>query len=117
MSLHCGSVKRTKHLLGVALLGAVLLTLSPLTRAEVDGEELLAMMQSGQAGREAAQFFIDDVWQRWNDKVFCMPAGDRQQMSFDAVQAYLESHLGQLYRPRRYLIVQGLRSAFPCQSG
>ena len=93
-----------------------LLALSPLSRAEVDGEEFLAMMQS-EAGREAAQFFIDDVWQRWNDKAFCMPPGDRQQMGFDAVKSYLENHPEELYRPRRYLIVQGLRGAFPCQSG
>ena len=92
-----------------------LLALSPLSRAEVDGEEFLAMMQS-EAGREAAQLFIDDVWQRLNDKLFCMPPGDYQQMSFDAVKSYLEGHPEELYRPRRYLIVQGLRGAFPCQS-
>ena len=92
-----------------------LLALSPLSRAEVDGEEFLAMMQS-EAGREAAQFFIDDVWQRRNDSLFCMPPGDYQKMSFDAVKSYLESHPDELYRPRRYLIVQGLRGAFPCQS-
>ena len=98
------------------IIALALLALSPLSRAEVDGEEFLAMMQS-EAGREAAQFFIDDVWQRLNDKVFCMPPGDYRQRSFDAVKSYLESHPGELYRPRRYLIVQGLRSAFPCPSG
>ena len=98
-------------------MAAAMLVLAPFSHAEDDGEELLAMMQSGEAGREAAQFFIDDVWQRWNDKVFCMSAGDRQQLSFDAVLAYLENHPEELYRPRRYLIVQGLRGAFPCKSG
>lgn len=93
----------------------LLLTVSPFALAEVDGEELLEMMQSGEAGRDSAQFFIDDVWQRWNNKVFCMPPGDPQQLSFDAVLAYLESHPEALYRPRRYLIVQGLRGAFPCE--
>ncbi len=105
------------RLLAVAGLTAVLMVATSLTRAEVNGEELLEMMQSGKASREAAQFFIDDVWQRWNDKVFCIPSGDRQQMSFDAVLSFLESHPGELYRPRRYLIVQGLRGAFPCEQG
>ena len=94
----------------------LLLALPPLSRAEVNGEELLEMMQSD-AGRETAQFFIDDVWQKWNEGLFCIPEGDRQKLSFDAVKAYLESHPGELYRPRRYLIVQGLRDAFPCKSG
>lgn len=95
---------------------AMLLGMAPLSRAEVNGEELLEMMQSS-AGRETAQFFIDDVWQKWNEGLFCIPEGDRQKLSFDAVQAYLEAHPEQLYRPRRYLIVQGLRGAFPCNPG
>jgi hypothetical protein len=94
----------------------LLLALPPLSRAEVNGEELLEMMQSD-AGRETAQFFIDDVWQKWNEGLFCIPEGDRQKLSFDAVKAYLEAHPEELYRPRRYLIVQGLRGAFPCKSG
>ena len=106
----------SRSLLKAAMLGAAWLALSPLARAEVNGEELLDMMR-GDAGREVAQFFIDDVWQRWNDKVFCMPPGDRQQLSFDAVKSYLDAHPEQLYRPRRYLIVQGLRGAFPCSPG
>ena len=99
----------------MAVLGGVLLAFSAASRGEVNGEELLDMMNHD-ASHEAAQFFIDDVWQRWNDKVFCMPDGDRQRMSFDAVKFYLDSHPEELYRPRRYLIVQGLRSAFPCDA-
>ncbi len=95
---------------------ALLLALPPLSLAEVNGEELLEMMQRD-AGRETAQFFIDDVWQKWNEGLFCIPEGDRQKLSFDAVKAYLEAHPEELYRPRRYLIVQGLRGAFPCEPG
>ena len=103
-----------RKVLIVAAASLPLLALPPLSRAEVDGEELLEMMNS-EAGREVAQFFIDDVWQKWNEGLFCLPAGDPQQLSFDAVKAYLESHPEQLFRPRRYLIVQGLRGAFPCE--
>lgn len=103
-----------KLVAGICLAGLLVAWNAPL-RAEVDGEELLQMMNDAN-GREAAQFFIDDVWQRWNDKVFCMPNGNRQEMSFDAVKSYLDAHPEELYRPRRYLIVQGLRSAFPCAS-
>ena len=101
-----------KLVAGICLAG-LLATWNPPARAEVDGEELLLMMND-EKGREAAQFFIDDVWQRWNNKVFCMPEGNFQEMSFGAVKSYLDSHPEELYRPRRYLIVQGLRGAFPC---
>ncbi|MGD2141161.1 MAG: Rap1a/Tai family immunity protein [Burkholderiales bacterium] len=107
----------SKCVRAAGLLVALLLAQVPLSHAEVDGEEFLGLMQSGEEGRKAAQFFIDDVWQRWDQKVFCMPPGDRQQMSFDAVEVYLETHPQELYRPRRYLIVQALRDAFACGSG
>ena len=84
--------------------------------AEVNGEELLDMMQS-EAGREVAQLYIDDVWQKMDGALFCLPEGDPQQLSFDAVKEYLETHPEQLFRARRYLIVQGLRGAFPCEQG
>ena len=85
-------------------------------RAEVDGGKLRQTMRS-EAGKEYAQVFIDDVWQKWNGGLFCLLDGDRQQMAFEAVESYLELHPGELYRPRRYLIVQGLRSGFPCAAG
>ena len=94
----------------------LLLTASTALRAESNGEELLEMMESS-AGRDVAQTFIDDVWQKWNEGLFCLPEGDPQQLSFDAVLDYLESNPDQLYRPRRYLIIQGLRAAFPCSAG
>ena len=96
-----------------SVLAGVLLASSPVLRAESNGEELLEMMRSN-AGREVAQTFIDDVWQKWNKGLFCLPPGDPQQISFDAVMIYLESHPELLFRPRRYLIVQGLRAAYPC---
>lgn len=106
-----------KCVAAAAFLAVSLLAQVPLSHAEVDGEEFLDLMRSGEEGRKAAQFYIDDVWQRWDQKVFCMPPGDRQQMSFDAVEAYLEAHPHELYRARRYLIIQGLREAFACKSG
>ncbi|UCH47219.1 MAG: hypothetical protein JSU95_14125 [Betaproteobacteria bacterium] len=104
------------RILTVLTFAAMLLASSPVLRAESNGEELLEMMRSD-AGREVAQTFIDDVWQKWNEGLFCLPPGDRQQLSFDAVLSYLETHPELLFRPRRYLIVQGLRAAYPCSTG
>ncbi len=38
-------------------------------------------------------------------------------MAFGAVESYLDNDPGELFRPRRYLIVQTLRSGFPCAAG
>jgi hypothetical protein len=103
----------SRRILTVLTLAGVLLASSPTLRAESNGEELLEMMRSN-AGREVAQTFIDDVWQKWNEGLFCLPPGDPQQLSFDAVLTYLDTHPELLFRPRRYLIVQGLRAAYPC---
>jgi hypothetical protein len=51
----------------------------------------------------------------WDGTLFCVPGDDRQAQAFDAVKLYLEGNPGQLFRPRRYLIIQGLRAAYPCQ--
>ncbi len=100
-----------------AVASLVLLLAWPVAlHAEVDGEDLQQMMRSD-AGREYAQVFIDDVWRKWDGGLFCMPDGDRQQMAFGAVESYLDEHPGELYRPRRYLIVQALRTGFPCAAG
>ena len=95
-----------RSFVGATVLAVVLLVQSVGLRAEVDGEELLQMMRSD-AGKQYAQVFIDDVWQKWDGGLFCLPDGDRQQMTFKAVESYLDEHPGELYRPRRYLIVQG----------
>jgi hypothetical protein len=84
-----------------------------IARAEDDGEELLHFMRTS-ASAKTAQPFIDDVVARWNKSAFCIPDANTRQLSFDAVKLYLESNPSELYRQRRYLIIQGLRAAFPC---
>jgi len=106
----------SKRLVSAVASLALLLARPAALHAEVDGEELQQMMRSD-AGREYAQVFIDDVWQRWDGGLFCIPDGNRQQMAFGAVESYLDAHPGELYRPRRYLIVQALRTGFPCVAG
>lgn len=93
----------------------VLLLALPMTaQAEEDGDELLDFM-SRPATRELASGYIDSVWKEWNGGgLFCIPEGNRQALAFDAVKTYLEDNPSQRYRPRRYLIVQGLRGAYPC---
>lgn len=96
------------------LMLALLLALPMTAQAEEDGEELLDFMRKP-ATRELASGYVDAVWKEWNGGgLFCIPEGDRQALAFDAVKAYLENNPDQRYRPRRYLIVQGLRGAYPC---
>jgi hypothetical protein len=83
--------------------------------AEDDGSEFLSLMNVNRPkARELAQRYIDNAADKWDGSVFCTPEQDRAQARFNAVKAYLESHPDQLWRPQRYLIIQGLRSAFPC---
>ena len=96
------------------------LLVSPsLAIAEYDGEELLGMMEKP-AGREIALAQIDDVRARWDGSVFCIARGNphapdnAQNAAFTAVKTYLENHPEECYRPRRYLIIPGLRGAYPC---
>ena len=87
--------------------------------AEDDGEELLGLMERP-ATRQVVLTHIDDVRSRWDGSVFCIakgnpqPPGDPQAAAFAAVKTYLEAHPEERYRPRRYLITQGLRAGFPC---
>jgi hypothetical protein len=81
--------------------------------AEDDGEEFLNLMRKPKA-RELAQRYIDNAADKWDGSVFCTPEEDRANERFNAVRSYLESHPQELWRPQRYLIIQGLRSAFPC---
>ena len=98
-----------------------LLVLPGLAIAEYDGEELLGMMEKP-ASREIALAQIDDVRTKWDGSVFCIARGnphapgDAQNAAFTAVKTYLETHPEERYRPRRYLIIQGLRGAYPCVS-
>ena len=90
-----------------------LLLVPALAKAETDGNELLEMMQHPK-GRDASQPFIDDVWLKWNNGLFCIPEENIQDATFAVVLEYLETHPEVLFRPRRYVIVQALRAGFPC---
>lgn len=98
----------------------LLLALPGLAFAEDDGDELLALMEKP-ATRETALAHIDDVRTKWDGSVFCIAKGnpdaaeDPRDAAFAAVKTYLQAHPEERYRPRRYLIIQGLRAAFPCQ--
>jgi hypothetical protein len=98
----------------------MLLLVSPgLALAEDDGDELLGLMERP-ATREAALEHIDNVRTKWDGSVFCIAkdnpraADNPQAAAFVAVKTYLETHPEERYRPRRYLIIQGLRAAYPC---
>lgn len=96
------------------LMLVLLMALPMMAQAEIDGDELLENMLRPST-RELASGYIDAVWKEWNGGgLFCIPEGDRQALAFDAVKTYLENNPDQRYRPRRYLIVQGLRGAYPC---
>ena len=96
-----------------------LLTLSGYALAEDDGDELLGLMERP-ATRKVALAHIDDVREKWDGSVFCIAKGnphvqnDPQAAAFAAVKTYLQMHPEERYRPRRYLITQGLRTAYPC---
>ena len=99
----------------------ILLLLRPgLVNAEEDGDELLGLMERP-ATRQAVLAHIDDVRTKWDGSVFCIAKGnpnaaeDPRDAAFAAVKTYLQAHPEERYRPRRYLIIQGLRAAFPCQ--
>lgn len=102
------------------LLLVSLLVLPALAVADDDGEELLGTMEKP-AGREVALTQIDDVRAKWDGSVFCIAKGNAhapdnaQNAAFTAVKTYLEAHAEERYRPRRYLIIQGLRAAYPCK--
>lgn len=83
-------------------------------QAEDDGEEMLELMRQPN-GREVAQPYVNIVWRKWDGTLFCVPEGnDRDGMAYEAVRSYLTDHPEELSRPRRYLIIQSLRVAYPC---
>ena len=93
----------------------LLLALPAIALAEDDGNELLAFMLRP-ASHGVALAYIDNVRTEWDGTLFCIPGDDRQARAFDAVKVYLEGNPEQRFRPRRYLIIQGLRAAYPCQT-
>ena len=104
----------SKH--AVSRLAILLLVALPaIAVAEDDGNELLDFMRRP-ASHEVALAYIDSVRTEWDGTLFCIPGEDRQAQAFDAVKDYLEENPEQRFRPRRYLIIQGLRAAYPCPS-
>jgi hypothetical protein len=94
---------------------AALLAVSGAVHAEDDGEEFLRLMRQP-AARELAQRHIDNAADKWDGSVFCTPVENREDARFQAVLDYLEQHPQELWRPQRYLIIQGLRAAYPCRT-
>ena len=95
------------------LLALSLFGLSAAASAEDDGEEFLRLM-SDHRTQEAAAMYVDAVWQGTDGALVCTETGDTAATDLAAVKAYLEANPGERYRQRRYLIIQGLRDAFPC---
>ena len=95
------------------ILLVLLLAISTTVAGEDDGNELLDFMQRP-VSHDVALAYIDDVRTRWDGTLFCIPGDDRQARAFDAVKHYLEGNPEQRFRARRYLIMQGLRVAYPC---
>ncbi|HEX7810646.1 MAG TPA: Rap1a/Tai family immunity protein [Burkholderiales bacterium] len=93
---------------------ALLLMAPALASAEDDGNELLGFMQNP-GSRDVAMMYVEAARKEWDGTLFCVTGGDPQKLAFDAVRQYLESHPEQRYRPRRYLIIQGLRTGYPCK--
>jgi hypothetical protein len=82
--------------------------------AEENGEELLSIMRQDK-GRAVAEPYVTSVLERWDGTLFCVAQrGDAGALAYDAVREYLEHHPGELVRERRYLIIQALRTAYPC---
>lgn len=81
--------------------------------AEDDGEEFLKLMHQ-KVTREVVQKHIDNAANKWEGRVVCTPEEDREEARFQAVLKYFEEHPQEMWRPQRYLIIQGLRAAFPC---
>jgi len=97
-----------------ALIAVLCLCFAGPASAEDDGEEFLKLMRQPVA-REAAQKHIDNAANKWEGSVLCTPVEDREDARFNAVRKYLEDNPQELWRPQRYLIIQGLRAAFPCK--
>ena len=97
-----------------SLIAALCLLAAAQALAEDDGEEFLKLMRQ-KATREVAQKHIDNAANKWEGRVVCTPVEDREEARFQAVLTYFEAHPQEMWRPQRYLIIQGVRAAFPCE--
>lgn len=106
-------MRQTRCLIATVVLLAT--TVMPTgSRAEDDGAEFFALMQRPKA-REQVMRYIDAAADKWEGRgPLCTPEVDRGNARFQAVYDYLDSHPQELWRPQRYLIVQGLRARYPC---
>ena len=92
------------------------LSFAGLCLAETDGEEFLKVLMNPES-RPLAKAHIDDVWEKWDGTLFCIVPDDpklKSALAMDAVQKYLTNNSSELFRPRRYLIIQALRKSFQC---
>ena len=84
--------------------------------AEDDGEEFLGLLRrTTPKAKELAQRYIDNAANKWEGRIVCTPEENREEARRNAVVAYFESHPTEMWRPQRYLIMQGLMAAFPCE--
>lgn len=106
---------KSSHARSVAILVALAALAAPVAAEDDGGDFLDLLKRTSPKAREAAQRHIDNAADKWDGSVFCTPEENRQEARRAAVLQYLESHPQDLWRPQRYLIIQGLRAAFPCQ--
>ncbi|MAW33346.1 MAG: hypothetical protein CMK56_02920 [Proteobacteria bacterium] len=105
-----------KKLYTVPVLFCLNLSFAGLCLAETDGEEFLKVLMNPES-RPLAKAHIDDVWEKWDGTLFCIVPDDpklKSALAMDAVQKYLTNNSSELFRPRRYLIIQALRKSFQC---
>ncbi len=100
----------------VLVLFCLNLSFAGLCLAETDGEEFLKVLINPDS-RSLAKAHIDNVWEKWDGTLFCIVSDDpklKSTLAMDAVQKYLTNNSSELFRPRRYLIIQALRKSFQC---
>ncbi len=97
----------------IATLALISLCVAATVRAEDDGEDFQRLLRNP-AARELAQRYIDNAADKWEGRVICTPEADRAEARYVAVRDWFEAHPQEMWRPQRYLIMQGLQKAYPC---
>jgi hypothetical protein len=97
----------------IPMLAMLCLCAATAARAEDDGEDFQRLLRNP-AARELAQRYIDNAANKWEGRVICTPEADRAEARYVAVRDWFEAHPQEMWRPQRYLIMQGLQQAFPC---